>query len=103
MKNKINDIVTYITMVAGFMTVIAGIVTITWFIQDNRKENSKVLKRQEQILIKIEEGQRKGFEMLEKSQRKGFEMLEKSQRQGFESLQKSLEIQTKILERIEAK
>jgi len=81
MKSKINDIVTYITMVAGFMTVIVGIVTITWFIRDSRKQNSKELKNQTEILLKIEEGQRKGFE----------------------SLQKSLEIQTKILEKIEAR
>ena len=85
MKTKLNDVVSYMTLVAGF-------VTIVWFIQDSRKKNSEVLKKQEEILYKIEEGQRKGFEMLEKSQR-----------QGFVALQKSLEIQTKILERIEAK
>ena len=99
MKNKLNDIVSY-------MTLVAGIVTIVWFIQDSRKENSKVLKRQEHILIKIEEGQRKGFEMLEKSQRQGFESLQKSlnnQTIILENVVKSLEIQTKILEKIEAK
>lgn len=74
MKNKIHEIVFYITL-------IAGIVTIVWFIRDTRKENSKILKQQNEILVKIEEGQRRGFE----------------------NLQKSLEIQTKILEKIEAK
>ena len=60
------------------ITVSAAVVTIVWFVKDIRKENSKVLKaildaqqraleiqREEaQILAKIEEGQRKGFETL---------------------------------------
>ena len=53
------------------ITVSAAIVSIVWFIKDIRKENSKVLKAlldaekvQTEILAKIEEGQRKGFEAL---------------------------------------
>ena len=53
------------------ITVSAAIVTIVWFIKDIRKENSKVLKAlldaekvQTEILAKIGEGQRKGFEAL---------------------------------------
>ena len=88
MKSKLNDIVSY-------MTLVAGIVTIVWFIQDSRKENSKVLKRQEQVLIKIEEGQRKGFESLQKSL--------DNQTIILGNVVKSLEIQTKILQKIEAK
>jgi len=88
MKGKLNDIVSYMTLVAGF-------VTIVWFIQDSRKENSKVLKRQEQILINMEEGQRKSAER----QIKSLEAIEKS----LERINESGERQIIILERIEAK
>jgi len=109
LKFKINDIITYLTVAATFITLVAGFVTIVWFIQDSRNENSKVLKRQEQILIKIEEGQResskdqiRGFETLStdlKSIQKSLEI----QTKALENVQKSSEIQTKILEKIEAK
>jgi hypothetical protein len=53
------------------ITISAAVVTIVWFVRDIRKENSKVLKAildtekiQAEILAKIEEGQRKGFETL---------------------------------------
>jgi len=76
------------TICTTIVATIAGVVTIVWFIRDMRKENSKVLKRQEDILVKIEEGQRKGFEMLSKD---------------LKLIQKSLEIQTKILDKIQSK
>ncbi len=41
----------------SYMTLVVGIVTIIWFIRDVRRQNSKVLKS-------IEEGQRKGFQLL---------------------------------------
>ena len=63
-------IITFITLVATFMTLVAGIVTIVWFVRDVRRQNSKELKNQSEILLQI---------------------------------QKSLEVQTKILEKIEAK
>lgn len=47
-----------------FVTLVAGIVTIIWFIRDIRKENSKVLRNMAEILERIEEGQRKGFQIL---------------------------------------
>ncbi|MEW5692506.1 MAG: hypothetical protein AB1765_04350 [Candidatus Hydrogenedentota bacterium] len=64
--------------VITMMTLVAGCVTIAWFIRDVRKENSKILKsmldvqktsldvqrEMAQILVKIEEGQREGFRML---------------------------------------
>ena len=64
------------------ITVSAAIVTIVWFVRDIRKENSKVLKAlldaekvQTEILVKIEEGQRKGFETLAQISTNGFEAL----------------------------
>lgn len=66
------------------MTLVAGIVTIIWFVRDVRKQNSKELKSQSQILLRIDEGQLELAKILEK-------------------IQKSSESQTKILEKIEAK
>ncbi|MBI4648995.1 MAG: hypothetical protein HY738_21000 [Bacteroidia bacterium] len=91
-----------------FITLVVGIVTIIWFIRDIRKENSKVLKsildvqktqlevqdRQSGILLKIEEGQRKGFESLEKgleNLQKGVEIMQQSMQKGLENLQKGVE------------
>ena len=69
-------IITFIT-IATFMTLVAGIVTIAWFIRDVRKQNSKELKNQSGILLQIQNSN--------------------------EAIQKSHEVQTKILEKIEAK
>jgi len=77
-----------------FVTLVAGVVTIAWFIWDMRKENSKVLKRQEATLLKIEEGQRKGFKTLSDD----FKTLSEGQLM----MAKILENSQKILERIEA-
>ena len=70
MKSKLNEVVTYVTLVAG-------IVTIIWFIRDVRRQNSKELKYQSELL--------------------------KNQTEILFRIQKSLEVQTKILEKIEAK
>ena len=88
-------IITFVTLVAGFMTLIAGVVTIIWFVRDVRKQNSKELKNQSEILRKVDEGQRKGFETLARI----LDRIEKSS----EATVKSLEVQTRILEKIEAK
>ena len=67
-----------IEWLVAIVTVSAAVVTIVWFVKDIRKENSKVLKAildaqqraleiqrdEAQILVKVEEGQRKGFETL---------------------------------------
>ena len=38
------SIVAIISFTVAYISIIAGIVTIVWFIKDMRKENSKVLK-----------------------------------------------------------
>ncbi|MDW8056456.1 MAG: hypothetical protein RMJ13_07100 [Elusimicrobiota bacterium] len=88
----------------AIITIVGGVVTIVWFVRDIRKENSKILKaildteksaleihkaaleiqktalevqrEQSEILARIEEGQRRGFQALEEGQRKGFQALE---------------------------
>jgi hypothetical protein len=72
----------------SFVTLIAGVVTIVWFIRDVRKENSKILKSILDVQKAIEEGQRKGFEKLET---------------GLERLGEMLLKQTEILARINSK
>lgn len=74
------SIITFVTLVAGFMMVFGGIVTIVWFIKDSRKENSKVLKD-------IEKGQREGFQTLSND---------------LKILSEGQQTMAKILERIEA-
>ena len=60
------------------ITVSAALVTIVWFVRDTGRENGRVLKtildaqktafeiqrEESEILAKIEEGQRRGFETL---------------------------------------
>ena len=98
-------------LMIGIITVGGVIVTIVWFIRDIRRENSKILKTisaaqqsaleiqksalevqkyQTEILAKIEEGQRKGFQALEEGQRRGFQTLEEGQRKGFQALEEGL-------------
>jgi len=84
MKGKLNDIVSYMTLVAGF-------VTIVWFIQDSRKQNSKELKNQSEILFEIQKSNENQNEIL-------FEIQKSNER-----IHESAERQIKILERIEAK
>jgi len=82
----------------AFVTIIVGIVTIIWFIRDVRKQNSKELKNQSQILLRIDEGQLTLAKILDNSQ-KSLERIQKSS----ERMEKNAEKQTKILEKIEAK
>jgi len=88
MKGKLNDIVSYMTLVAGF-------VTIVWFIQDSRNQNSKELKNQTEILWEI---QKSNVEIQKSSER-----MQKSLERINESINESAERQIIILERIEAK
>jgi hypothetical protein len=83
--------------VGMMISVCAAVVTIVWFVRDIRRENSKLLKAvldierwQTQILAKMEEGQRRGFETLASIQSKGFETLASIQSKGFEVLEEGL-------------
>ncbi|MBW8050470.1 MAG: hypothetical protein FVQ77_09055 [Cytophagales bacterium] len=67
-----------------FVTLVAGVVTIIWFIRDVRRQNSKELKNQSELL-------------------KIHSELLKNQTEILFKIQKSLEVQTKILAKIEAK
>lgn len=79
----------------AFVTLVAGVVTIVWFIRDVRKENSKLLKAILDVQQRIEEGQRQGFTTLA-------EMLS-NQTKLLENQTKILSDHTKIFERIAAK
>lgn len=81
------------------ITIVAGVITVTWFVRDIRKENSKILRSlfdvqtiHTKILEKIEEGQREGFKALSEISERTAEINER----GFETL-------AKILAKIEAK
>ena len=91
MKGKLNDIVSYMTLVAGF-------VTIVWFIQDSRNQNSKELKNQTEILLEIQKSNENQNEILLEIQ-KSSERMQKS----LERINESSERQIKILQKIEAK
>jgi len=84
MKNKLNEVVMYLTLVVG-------IVTIVWFIRDVRKQNSKELKNQTEILFEIQKSGERQAKILERIQ------------ESSERIHESSERQIKILERIEAK
>ncbi|MBI4713202.1 MAG: hypothetical protein HY762_07890 [Planctomycetes bacterium] len=66
-----------ITFLVTFITLVAGVVTIVWFVRDVRKENSKILKA-----------------ILE---------AEQNQTVALEKISEMLLTQTKILERIAVK
>ena len=51
-------------------TVCASFILLFWFIRNLREENRRLLKRQEDLLIKIEEVQKEGFKVLEEGQSK---------------------------------
>jgi hypothetical protein len=51
-------------------TVCVAFVLLFWFIRNLREENRRLLKRQEELLIKIEEVQKEGFKVLEDGQNK---------------------------------
>ncbi|MBW8051515.1 MAG: hypothetical protein FVQ77_14485 [Cytophagales bacterium] len=59
-------IVTLISFTVAFISIIAGIVTIIWFVRDVRRQNSKELKNQSQILLRIDDGQVTIAKILEK-------------------------------------
>ena len=50
-----------IAICTTIIATIAGVATIMSTIRYMKSENSKVLKEQSQILVKIEDGQEKGF------------------------------------------
>ncbi len=49
-------------------TVGAGFIFLFWFILNVRDENRRLLKRQEDLLTKIEESQNEGFKVLKDGQ-----------------------------------
>ena len=49
-------------------TVGAGFIFLFWFILNVREENCRLLKRQENLLTKIEEAQNEGFKVLKEEQ-----------------------------------
>lgn len=53
-----------INSAVAIVSVIAGLITIIWFIRDTRKHNGLILESINLILKSIEEGQRRGFETL---------------------------------------
>ncbi|MCP4254787.1 MAG: hypothetical protein GY775_15560 [Candidatus Scalindua sp.] len=55
-------------------TVGAGFIFLFWFVLNVRDENRRLLKRQEDLLTKIEEAQNEGFKVL----RQGQDMLSKT-------------------------
>ncbi|MEW6557149.1 MAG: hypothetical protein AB1349_07330 [Elusimicrobiota bacterium] len=88
------------------ITVIAGVVTIVWFVRDIRKENSKVLKailnaQNSSVEIQKEaiEIQKEAIE-IQKGQTEILAKIEEGQRKGFAVLAEMLLNQTKILEKI---
>ncbi len=51
-------------------TVCVAFILHLWYIRNLREENRRLLKRQEDLLIKIEEVQKEGFKVLEEGQSK---------------------------------
>ena len=49
-------------------TVGAGFIFLFWFILNVREENRRLLKRQEDLLTRIEEAQNEGFKVLKEGQ-----------------------------------
>ncbi|MEW6482840.1 MAG: hypothetical protein AB1397_07615 [bacterium] len=101
---------------ATMMTLIAGVVTIIWFIKEVKRENSKVLKaildvQGEQSHILREQShilQEQSHILQEQNhilqeQTHILAKIEEGQRKGFERLGEMLLNQTKILERIEGR
>ncbi|OHC01035.1 MAG: hypothetical protein A3G70_08320 [Planctomycetes bacterium RIFCSPLOWO2_12_FULL_39_13] len=58
------DFSSIVAVCTTIVATIAGVATIMSTIRYMKSENSKVLKEQAQILLKIEEGQREGFNKL---------------------------------------
>ncbi len=71
-------------------TVGVGFIFLFWFIRNVREENSRFLKRQEGLLIKIEEAQNEGFKVLEEGQNrlsKTMYKLDLEERAGLKTLE----------------
>ncbi|MCP4269937.1 MAG: hypothetical protein GY777_30920 [Candidatus Brocadiaceae bacterium] len=51
-------------------TVCVAFILLLWYIRNLREENRRLLKRQEDLLIKIEEVQKESFKVLEEGQSK---------------------------------
>ena len=79
-------------------TVCATFIFLIWFIWNVRKENRKVLKRQEDVLIKIEEGQKEGLKALKEGQNKLEKILYKLDLEEREGLKTLAEISKKTEE-----
>jgi ribosome recycling factor len=85
-----------IEWLVAIVTIVAGVVTIIWFVRDVRKENGKTLKEilevhksSREILKSIHEDLKtihEDFKMMREDQRKWFEKMEEGQRRGFETL-----------------
>ena len=71
-------------------TVCVAFVLLFWFIRNLREENRGLLKRQEELLIKIDEVQREGFKVLEEGQNrlsKTMYKLDLEERAGLKTLE----------------
>lgn len=75
-ENKM-DIGSIATICTTVIVTVAGVATIIANIRYMKSENSKVLRRQEQILLKIEEGQEKGFKALSEDSKVIAQILER--------------------------
>ncbi len=84
-------------------TVGAGFIFLFWFILNVREENRRLLKRQENLLTKIEEAQNEGFKVLKEGQSmlsKTMYKLDLEERAGLKTLE---EISKKTVEKKEEK
>jgi len=84
-------------------TVGAGLIFLFWFILNVREENRRLLKRQEDLLTKIEEAQNEGFKALKEGQHtlsKTMYKLDLEERAGLKALE---EISKKTGEKKEEK
>lgn len=72
-------------------TVSAGFIFFFWFILNVREENRRLLKKQEELLSKIEEAQNEGFKVLKEGQSmlsKTMYKLDLEERAGLKTLEK---------------
>ena len=84
-------------------TVGAGFIFLFWFIRNVREENRRLLKKQEDLLTKIEEAQNEGFKVLKEGQStlsKTMYKLDLEERAGLKTLE---EISKKTGEKKEEK
>ena len=84
-------------------TVVAGFIFLFWFILNLRDENRRLLRKQEDLLTKIEEAQNEGFKVLKEGQSilsKTMYKLDLEERAGLKTLE---EISKKTGEKKEEK